>query len=73
MVTFINSHQEGIVLPATALVQEEDHTYVYKRTGNERFVKTLVNITSGDNGNVIVLDGIVAGDTVISEGCIYIQ
>ncbi len=73
MVTFLNSHQEGLVLPATALVQEEDHAYVYKRTGNEKFVKTAVNVTSAGDGKVIILDGIAAGDTVISEGCIYLH
>ncbi len=73
MVNFMNSHQEGIVLPATALIQEEDHTYVYKKTGSERFVKTPVNVTSAGNGNVIVMDGVAAGETVISEGCIYLH
>ncbi len=73
MVTFINSHQEGIVLPATALVQEEDHTYVYRRTGDGRFVKTPVSVTTSGNGNVIVLDGLAAGETVISEGCLYLH
>jgi len=72
-VTFIHAHQEGIVVPATALVQEEDHTSVYKQMGNGRYIKTKVDISSAEDGKVIILSGIRSGDTIISEGTIYLH
>jgi len=72
-ITFIHANEEGLVLPATALIQDRDHTYVYKSIGGDRYIKTEVSVLSATNGNVIIRNGINAGETVISEGCIYLQ
>ncbi len=72
-VTFIHEQKDGIVLPSTALVQGEQNTYVYKQTGEDRFVKTKVDVANLSDGRVIVLNGLLKGDVVITEGCIYLQ
>ena len=72
-VRFIHDNQAGILLPATALKQEEDGNYVFKSIGQERFVKTPVTVISTFNGTVLVQSGLMAGDTVISEGALFIQ
>lgn len=71
--TFRQSREEGIMLPATSLVQGEEHTYVYKKAGNGRFVKAEVDVASATDGKVIVLKGISAGDIIIGEGCLYLH
>jgi len=70
-VRFIHDNLVGILLPATALKQEEGATYVYKCIGQERFVKTAVTILSTFNGTVMVQSGLATGDTVISEGVLF--
>ncbi len=72
-VTFTHASQDGILLPATALIQDENHTFVYKSIGSDRFVKTEVEIITAFDGKVIIQNGVAAGDTVISEGSIYLQ
>ena len=72
-VTFSHARQEGVLLPATALIQDEEHTFVYKSIGEDRFVRTEVDVITAFDGKVIIQNGIVAGDTVISEGSIYLQ
>ncbi len=72
-VRFIHDNQAGILLPATALKQEEGATYVYRSIGQERYVKTAVTVVSILNGTVMVQSGIAAGDTVISEGALFLQ
>ncbi len=72
-VTFRQSRTEGIILPASALIQGEDHTYVYKQTSEGRYLKTEVDVASASDGKVIVLRGIGTGDRVIGEGTIYLH
>ena len=72
-VTFSHASQEGILLPATALIQDEVHTFVYKSIGKDRYVRTEVEVITAFDGKVIIQNGIAAGDTVISEGSIYLQ
>ncbi|HBB90161.1 MAG: hypothetical protein A2X22_00920 [Bacteroidetes bacterium GWF2_49_14] len=72
-VTFSNAHDEGILLPATALIQDEDHTFVVKSLGVDRYLKTEVEIISAPDGKVIAISGIQAGETIVSDGSIYLQ
>jgi membrane fusion protein, heavy metal efflux system len=72
-VTFMHEQMNGIVLPSTSLVQGERNTYVYKQIGQDRYVKTKVDVANVSDGRVIVLNGLLPGDVVITEGCIYLQ
>jgi membrane fusion protein, heavy metal efflux system len=72
-VTFMHEQRDGMILPMTSLVQGEQNTYVYKQIGQDRFVKTKVDVTNLAENKVIVLNGLIPGDIVITEGCIYLQ
>jgi len=71
--TFNHARQEGLVIPATALVQEENNVFIYKDMGNELYLKTKVEVSSAFGGKVAVLNGLNSGESIISEGCIYLH
>jgi membrane fusion protein, heavy metal efflux system len=71
--TFSQDREKGLLIPSTALIQGEDHTYVYKEIGPGQFVKTEVDVLSAGDGKVIVLKGIRAGEVIIGAGSIYLH
>ncbi|MDR2473498.1 MAG: efflux RND transporter periplasmic adaptor subunit [Tannerella sp.] len=73
-VHFLSNPEKAIILPATAVMQEQDSDFVLiesgKRTYQRRKVKTE---TAGNNDNIRILSGLKEGDKVIVEGGIYLN
>ena len=71
-VHFIGSPKESIVIPSTALLQNEDVTYVFVREEQGKYTKRQVKAVTVNHNESLITDGLKAGDTIIYEGGIYL-
>ena len=72
-VHFINSPNKSIVIPSTALLQNEEKSYVFVQAGKGIFVKRLVEAKTANQQEIVILNGLKTGDVIISEGGIYLM
>ncbi len=64
---------DALVIPVTALIEEQGVFYVYVQTSGEGFEKREVNITGSDGILVQVLSGVEEGDRVVTKGAYQIK
>jgi RND family efflux transporter MFP subunit len=55
-------------VPQTALLTEDDDTFVYVQTGPNRFQRRAVEINPSDDGDTEILSGLTPGEKVVIEG-----
>jgi len=73
-VRFGVTHKAGTVeVPASALVSDGEHQYVYLQGDQGRFTRTEVVAGSAHDGMVPVLSGLRGGETVVIEGAILLD
>jgi RND family efflux transporter MFP subunit len=65
--------QDALVVPITALIEEQGSFFVYVQTGGESFQKREVKLGASDGINVQVLTGITEGDRVVNKGAYQIK
>lgn len=63
----------ALVIPETALVPEGDSQFVFLVNGDEVAKKTMVKVGERRPGLVQILDGLKAGDKVITEGTLRVR
>ena len=71
-VHFIGSPKESIVVPSTALLQNEDETYVFVQEEKGKYHKRRVKVVTVNQNESLITEGLKAGDTIVSEGGIYL-
>jgi membrane fusion protein, heavy metal efflux system len=64
---------DALVIPASALLEEQGNLYVYVQTAGESFQKRPLKIGATDGQNVQVLSGISEGERVVSKGAYQIK
>lgn len=73
-VRFGVTHKSGTVeIPASALVSDGEHQYVYVQAEHGRFARTEIVAGSAHDGVVPVLSGLKGGETVVTEGAILLD
>jgi len=73
-VRFSAAHKAGVVeVPASSLVTDGEHQYLYVQDGEGRFVKRTVVAGSVRDGRVPVLSGLKSGEIVVEEGAILLD
>ena len=70
-VHFLNTTTKAIILPATAVIQEQDNAYVLVETATGRLVRRKVEIESAHKNEVHIISGISEGEKVVVEGGFY--
>ena len=68
---FLSSPTKAVILPATAIMQEQDNDYVFVEVSKGKFVRKNVETESVKRGNVRIISGISEGENVVVEGGIY--
>lgn len=63
----------ALVLPASALVEEQGIFYAYVQTEGESFQKRELKLGASDGLNVQVLSGIAEGERVVTKGAFQIK
>lgn len=72
-VHFIGTARPSIVIPSTAILQDGDNSYVFVHNGDGRFVKRNVTTTMAGLAESLVTSGLVAGESIVAEGGIYLM
>jgi membrane fusion protein, heavy metal efflux system len=62
-----------IVVPATALVEEQGIFYVYVQTAGESFQKREIKVGANDGMNVQINSGVAEGERVVTKGAYQIK
>ncbi len=72
-VHFINSPKESIVIPSTALLQNEEKSYVLIQESKGKFIKSPVEAVTANGHEVLIAKGLKTGDVIVAEGGIYLM
>jgi membrane fusion protein, heavy metal efflux system len=64
---------KALVVPSSALVEEQGAFYLYVQTGGESFQKREVKPGISDGVNVQILSGISEGERVVTKGAFQIK
>lgn len=72
-VNFSHKLMNALIVPSESIMQEKDGAYVYLMAGDGVYIKKRVSVTSAENNSLVVLSGLEAGNTIVSQGGIYLQ
>ncbi|HSI74647.1 MAG TPA: efflux RND transporter periplasmic adaptor subunit [Lunatimonas sp.] len=64
---------DALVIPVSALMEEQGNFYVYIQLGGESFQKREIRIGASDGENVQVLSGIAENERVVTKGAYQIK
>ncbi|MBV8327844.1 efflux RND transporter periplasmic adaptor subunit [Chryseobacterium sp.] len=70
-VNFSTTPTRSIMIPVTALMQQDSSQYVWVKTGKNQFTKRTVTAGETDQKTVRITSGLQVGDTIMTEGGIY--
>lgn len=62
-----------ILIPASAVLQQEDNNYVLVSAGNNKYVKRKVTTVSATNDRLVILSGLNSGEYVVTKGAFYLN
>jgi cobalt-zinc-cadmium efflux system membrane fusion protein len=64
---------DALVMPVSALLEEQGTFYAYVQTGGERFQKRELKLGANDGLHVQVLAGVAEGERVVTKGAYQIK
>ncbi|MDR6369422.1 cobalt-zinc-cadmium efflux system membrane fusion protein [Chryseobacterium bernardetii] len=70
-VSFSTTPEKTVMIPITALMQQDDSQYVWVKTGKSQYAKRPVTTGETDQKTVRITSGIKLGETIMTEGGIY--
>lgn len=65
--------ENAVIIPSSALLQEEDRTFVFVKLSENAYLKRTVNAVSLDNRQMLINSGLGKGDEFVSDGGIYLR
>lgn len=70
-VTFSTTPEKAVMIPVTALMQQDSSQYVWIKTSKNQFIKRSVTTGETDQKTVRIISGLKSGETIMTEGGIY--
>ncbi|WP_213280543.1 efflux RND transporter periplasmic adaptor subunit [Chryseobacterium indologenes] len=70
-VQFSTTPEKAVMIPVTALMQQDSSQYVWVKTGNNQYKKRSVTTGETDEKTVRITSGLKPGETIMTEGGIY--
>jgi cobalt-zinc-cadmium efflux system membrane fusion protein len=71
-VNFIDAPATAILIPANAVMQMADQSFVFTELAPGKYRKCKVEISSTENNRVIIKSGLKDGDKIVTEGSFYL-
>lgn len=71
-ITLYTTERDCIVIPKEAVLQSGEGRYVLRKVGERRYCKTYVTVQTASDGQLLVLDGLKAGDEIVTKGAFYL-
>ena len=72
-VYFYSMLSKAIILPSTAIMQEQENDYVLIEVAKGKFTRRKVETQSIDTENVRIISGVTEGESVVVAGGIYLN
>lgn len=72
-VHFLDKPADCVIIPETALLQNENDSYVFVELGVDTFVRKVVETEGVKNGEAIITKGLEAGERIIDQGGYYLK
>ena len=72
-IRILRSSTTGILVPASAVIREGNHSYVYIGKGNSHYERRDVTLGRTVDASMEVVSGLRAGDTIVSEGALLLR
>lgn len=72
-VHFLSSPTKAIILPSTAIMQEQENDYVLIEVGKGEFIRRKVETETVSLDSVRIIDGITEEDKIVTKGGIYLN
>ncbi|UKB80506.1 efflux RND transporter periplasmic adaptor subunit [Chryseobacterium sp. MEBOG07] len=70
-VNFSTTPEKAVMIPVTALMQQDSSQYVWIKAGKNQFIKRPVVTGETDQKTVRITSGLKPGETIMTEGGIY--
>jgi len=70
---FLSSQTKAVILPATAVMQEQDNDYVFVEIEKGKFVRRKVETETVHRDKIRIISGVTEGENVVTEGGIYLN
>lgn len=70
---FLSSPTEAIILPSTAIMQEQDNDYILIEVAKAKFIRRKVETETVNMDSVRIVDGLNEGENVVIKGGIYLN
>lgn len=71
-VQFVSSPAQALIVPSSAVLQQEESTYVFAEVSPDRYVRRVVDVESISTDSVRIVSGLSAGERIVVRGGIYI-
>ena len=71
-VRMLVQNRHSIVVPKGAVLQGEKSRYVFRKVGENSYVRTAVEVQSIDEHHLRVIKGLNSGDEIITQGAFYL-
>lgn len=65
--------EQTIVVPLTAVIEEQGQNFVYVQSGGESFIKKEVTLANNDGINTEVIEGLQVGERIVTKGAYQIK
>lgn len=62
-----------VIVPKTALIEEQGNYFVFVEEGHDQFHKHPVNLGDDDGEHVVILDGLKGNETIVIEGTYFVK
>jgi cobalt-zinc-cadmium efflux system membrane fusion protein len=72
-VWFYHKLSDAMIVPASAVLQDYNRSYLFLQTGPELYIKKEVAVRSIPENRLIVSSGLDRGSLIVSEGAIYLH
>lgn len=63
---------ESILIPTSAILQEEEQAYVLVSSSNNKFLKRKVETSATDGDKSVITSGLQPGEKYVSDGAFYL-
>ncbi|MBE4947468.1 efflux RND transporter periplasmic adaptor subunit [Chryseobacterium culicis] len=70
-VSFSTTPEKTVMIPVTALMQQDNFQYVWVKTGKNQYAKRSVTTGETDQKTVRIISGLKPGEIIMTEGGIY--
>ncbi|MBS1598387.1 MAG: efflux RND transporter periplasmic adaptor subunit [Bacteroidetes bacterium] len=71
-VDFINAPTSAILIPAKAVMQANDESFVFVEVSSDKYLKRKIEPEGSENSKIVIKSGLNENERIISEGGFYL-